>query len=121
MYWATQPVGWRLSSGNSPHLWQVWDEVVNVGILCRLNDLRHWYISSVIAVRDILADAAVKQNRLLLHETQLRAQPLDVQWGDISSVDCLKLRGIESDENRMELDWIKQDMIKETSLRFLSL
>ena len=47
------------------------------------------HITGVIAIRDVFSDAAAKQYRLLRHNTNMRAQPLNVQSAHIVIINGL--------------------------------
>ena len=44
---------------------QTINEAVDVGVACSLDNLSHGHLSAVVAVRNVVADAAVKQDGLL--------------------------------------------------------
>lgn len=68
----------------APHLWQVHDEVVGVGLLGGLDDVIHVDPGSPVA--DVLGDGGGEEHGLLLHDANQRAQPLDVQPSDVMTV-----------------------------------
>lgn len=69
-----------------PDLRQVHDEVVGVGLLGGIDDVVHGDARSPVA--DVLRNGGGKQHRLLLHYTDERAQPLDVQPSDVMTIQC---------------------------------
>lgn len=66
------------------HLWQVHDEVVCIGLLGSSDDVFHQDTGSTVAY--VLSDGGGEQHRLLLHNANERAQPLDVQPSDVMTV-----------------------------------
>ena len=69
---------------------QTLDEVVDVSAPGGRYDLVHGHVTAVIAVRDILGDARVKQNGFLRDDADLWAQPLQIQRAYVLVVKCLQ-------------------------------
>ena len=63
---------------------QVHDEGVGVGLLGGGDDVVHGDPGAAVA--DVLGDGGGEQHRLLLHDADQRAQPLDVQPSDVMAV-----------------------------------
>lgn len=59
---------------NDPDLRQAGNERVNISLLRGGNDLWQRHAARGVPVRDVVADAALEQRRLLLHQPELRAQ-----------------------------------------------
>lgn len=72
------------SKSRNCNLWQVHDEFVGIGLLGRVDNILHGDAGSAIA--DVLSDGGGKQHRLLLHNANQRAQPLDVQPSDVMTI-----------------------------------
>lgn len=51
------------------------------GFLCRLSDFLHAHVAHVVSILNVLGDAAVKQHRLLGHNTDLGPQEGHVDFG----------------------------------------
>ena len=47
-------------------------------------------LTGVVTISNIISDAEAKQNGLLWHDTNMGAQPLNVQSADIVTVDSLR-------------------------------
>lgn len=91
---------------------------MHVGLLRGVDDLVHGHVARVVSVRDVLADGAREQRRLLLHQPQLLAQlrqgqgALDVFAVQLlvqqfNSQKCLKAKGkLESIFQLYKSDWL---------------
>lgn len=68
----------------SGYLWQVHDEVVGIGFLGSSDYVFHRCIFSAIA--NILCNGGGKQDRLLLHYTNLSSKPLNVKRANVMAI-----------------------------------
>lgn len=66
------------------YLWQILDEIVSVSFFCCLDNVFHGHSRATVAY--VLSNGCGKQHWLLLHNTDERAQPLDVQSADVMAV-----------------------------------
>ena len=78
---------------------QVADELVDVGVARSLDDVSHAGLVVERAVGDVLADARVEEDGLLLHDRHLRAQPVNVQLAHIVSVNLLRKMNFRSEQH----------------------
>lgn len=60
------------------HLWQVGDELVDVGLPGGGDHILHGHLPGVVSVGDVLRQAPVEEHRLLGHNAQLAANPGDI-------------------------------------------
>lgn len=73
-----------------PYRRQRHDKVVQLGLPRGRHHLIHADLPHVVAVLDVLGDAAVEQNRLLGHDADLGAQEGDVDTAGYPAVDQLR-------------------------------
>lgn len=66
------------------------DKVVKLGFLCSRDDLIHANFPQVVAVLDVLCYAAVKQDGLLGHNADLRAQEGHVDMSRVMAINQLQ-------------------------------
>jgi len=59
---------------------------VNVGQLGGLDDLLHSHLPIVVTVGDVLSDGAVKEDRFLADDPELRSQPRQGDRRDVTSI-----------------------------------
>ena len=67
------------------HLWQFHDEIVRVRVLGSAHHLVEAHVSATVA--NVLNDGRVEEHRLLVHNAQILAQPLDVQRANVTTID----------------------------------
>lgn len=58
------------------YLWQVHNKIIGISLFCCLDNVFHGYSRSTIT--DVLCNGCSEQHRLLLYDTNERAEPLDV-------------------------------------------
>ena len=84
---------------DSRYLRQLFDEVVDVGCFSSCLYFLHRHSAAVVSIGYVFSQGAVKQYRLLGHDTYLGPQPLDVQLFYIHTVQHLV------EKIRAEISW----------------
>lgn len=60
------------------YLWQWLNEGMNIGCFCCTNDFLMEHLPTVVPIRNIFSNGAVKQDWLLWDDANLSSQPLDI-------------------------------------------
>ena len=65
------------------------DEVMDVGVASGRDDIVHGQLARRVAVSDVVADGAVEESRLLEDDSELSAQPRQVEGAHLHSIQQL--------------------------------